>query len=139
MEEWFEETAREIRREIRRLVREFEELLRPIIDAETGEVEPLYEVLRGPDRIVIRIDLPGVRREDIEVYRTEDRITVRAKMSNPLNLCDIPAYSGCEIRGYRLDLELPPNVDTENIQAVYRKGYLEIILPRRKAYRVKVE
>ncbi len=139
MEEWFEETAREIRREIRRLVREFEELLRPIIDTETGEVEPLYEVLKRPDKVIIRVDLPGVRREDIEVYRTEDRITVRAKMGNPLNLCDIPVYSGCEIRGYRLDLELPPNVDTENIQAFYRKGYLEITLPRRKAYRVKVE
>ncbi|MEM1509401.1 MAG: Hsp20/alpha crystallin family protein [Thermofilaceae archaeon] len=139
MEEWFEETMREMRREIRRFMREFEELLKPLIDTDTGEIEPLYEVLKGPDKITIRVDLPRVRREDIEIYRTEDRLIVRAKMSNPLNLCDIPAYSGCEIRGYRLDLELPPNVDTERIQAIYRKGYLEIILPKHKAYRVKVE
>ena len=140
MEDWLEESIRAFRRELRRITREIEEmLLRPFVDADRGEVEPLYEILERPEELVIRIDLPKVKREDVEVYNLGDRIIVRAKMKEPVKLCDIPAYAGCEIRGYRLEVDVPPDIDTSRIQAVFRMGYLEIVLPRRRAYRVKVE
>ena len=109
MEDWLEESIRAFRRELRRITREIEEmLLRPFVDADRGEVEPLYEILERPEELVIRIDLPKVKREDVEVYNLGDRIIVRAKMKEPVKLCDIPAYAGCEIRGYRLEVDVPP-------------------------------
>lgn len=139
MEEWFEESLREFRRELRRLMREVERLFEPVVDAEQGEVEPLYDVIDSGDRILVRVDLPRVKKEDIEVTRVGNRIVIRAPMREPLRMCDIPYYARCEITGYRLELEIPPDVDVEGMQARFRSGYLEITIPRKRAFRVKVE
>ncbi|RLE88224.1 MAG: hypothetical protein DRJ96_05935 [Thermoprotei archaeon] len=140
MEEWIEESFRRFRRELLRFMREVEELVKPFTDVESGEVEPLYEVSDRPDRLVIRVDLPRVRgKEDVEVLRYGDRITIRARMREPLRISDIPFYSGCDIRGYKLEIELPSNADVEGIQATFRAGYLELVIPKRRAFRVRVE
>jgi len=139
VEEWFEESFRELRRELRRLLREVEQVFEPIVDAESGEVEPLYEVVDVGDRILVRVDLPKVSKEAVEVSIVGRRLVVRAAMREPLRLCDVPYYARCEVTGYKLELELPPDVDAEGAQASFRSGYLEVTLPRRKSYRVRVE
>jgi HSP20 family protein len=139
MEEWFEESFRELRRELRRLMREVEKFFEPVVDAERGEVEPLYEVIDAGDRILVRVDLPKVDKESVEVSVIGNKLVVKASMREPLRLCDLPYYARCEVAGYKLELEMPPDIDTEKIQATFRSGYLEITLPRKKAYRVKVE
>jgi HSP20 family protein len=139
MEEWFEESFRELRRELRRLMREVEKFFEPVVDAEKGEVEPLYEVIDAGDRILVRVDLPKVDKESVEVSVIGNKLVVKASMREPLRLCDLPYYARCEVTGYKLELEMPPDIDTEKIQATFRSGYLEITLPRKKAYRVKVE
>jgi len=139
VEEWFEESFRELRRELRRLLREVEQVFEPIVDAESGEVEPLYEVVDVGDRILVRVDLPKVSKEAVEVSIVGRRLVVRAAMREPLRLCDVPYYARCEVTGYKLELELPPDVDAEGAQASFRSGYLEVTLPRRNSYRVRVE
>lgn len=139
MEEWFEESIRELRRELRRLIREAEKLFEPVVDAERGEVEPLYEVIDAGDRILVKVDLPKAKKESLEVSIVGSRLIIKASMREPLRLCDLPYYARCEITGYKLELEIPPDIDTEKIQAVFRSGYLELTLPRKKAFRVKVE
>jgi len=140
VEEWFEESFRRFRRELLRFMREVEELLKPFSDVEMGEVEPLYDVADTPDYLIVRVDLPKVRRrEDVEVMRYGDRLVVRARISEPLRIYDIPFYSGCEIRGYKLEVELPSTVDVERIEALFRTGYLELRIPKRRAFRVRVE
>jgi HSP20 family protein len=139
MEEWFEESFRELRRELRRLMREVERFFEPVVDAESGEVEPLYEVVDAGDRILVRVDLPKVDKESVEVSVIGSKLVVKASMREPLRLCDLPYYARCEVTGYKLELEIPSDIDTEKIQATFRSGYLEIALPRKKVYRVKVE
>lgn len=139
MESWFEESFRELRRELRRLMREVEKMVEPAIDAETGEVEPLYEVIDAGDKLVVRVDMPKVNKNSIEVLRAGSKLVIRAGMREPVRLCDIPFYSRCEVTGYRLELDIPPDVDVERIQAAYRSGYLEVILPKQRVYRIKVE
>jgi HSP20 family protein len=139
VEEWFEESFRELRRELRRLLREAERLFEPVVDAERGEVEPLYEVVDAGDKVLVRVDLPKASKEAVEVSIVGRRLVVRASLREPLRLCDVPYYARCEVSGYRLELELPPDVDAESAQATFRSGYLEVTIPRRRSFRVKVE
>lgn len=140
MEDWFEETVERFRREMRRLMREMEELVKPVWDAEMGEVEPLYDVADTHDAVVVRVDLPGVRRrEDVQVSGHGNVLTIKARIDKPVRLCDIPFYSGCEIRGYKLELELAGEVDLERARAKFADGRLEVVIPRRRAFHVKVE
>ena len=139
MEEWIEEEIRRMRREVRRLIREVESFFEPFIDAERGEVEPLYEVKDVGDRIVVRVDLPKASKESIEVLRSGNKLVVKAKMREPLRLCDVPYYARCEVTGYKLELEIPPDVNTDEIKASFKSGMLEITLPKQRVYRVKVE
>ncbi|MEM2616302.1 MAG: Hsp20/alpha crystallin family protein [Thermofilaceae archaeon] len=139
MEEWFEREMRELRREIRRFIKEFENLFEPVFDIERGEVEPLHEVHDAGDKVIIRVDLPKAAKESVEVLRMGNRLLVRARMREPVRLCDVPFYARCEVSGYKLELELPPDANPEEITASFKAGFLEIIVPKQKVYRVKVE
>lgn len=139
MEEWIEEEIRRMRREIRRLIREVESFFEPFIDAERGEVEPLYEIVDVGDKIVVRVDLPKASRESVEVLRSGNKLIVKARMKEPVRLCDVPPYARCEVTGYKLELELPPDINADEIKASFKSGILEITLPKQRVYRVKVE
>lgn len=139
MEEWFEREVRDLRREIRRIVRRVEGFFEQFFDVERGEVEPLYEVIDAGDRVIVRVDLPKAERESVEVLRVGDKLVVRARMREPLRFCDIPLYARCEVSGYKLELELPPDVKPEEITASFKAGFLEVVLPKQRVYRVRVE
>ena len=64
--------ARELSREIGRRSREFYEFVMPAID--------MYEDENG---LVIKIDLPGFKRDEIRISIEEDVLSIRAKRMEP--------------------------------------------------------
>ena len=64
--------ARELSREIGRRSREFYEFVMPAID--------MYEDENG---LIVKIDLPGFKREEIKISIEEDILSIRAKRMEP--------------------------------------------------------
>jgi HSP20 family protein len=64
--------ARELSREIGKRSREFYEFVMPAID--------MYEDENG---LIVKIDLPGFKRDDIKISIEEDILSIRAKRTEP--------------------------------------------------------
>ncbi len=64
--------ARELSREIGKRSREFYEFVMPAID--------MYEDEKG---LIVKIDLPGFKREEIKISIEEDILSIRAKRMEP--------------------------------------------------------
>jgi len=141
-EEWFFEYIKRIRREMEELFAELEErMTRPMLDYDSKCLLPLYEIRDAGDKIVVRVDLPGVRSvNDITVRGTEDKLLIEAKMSVSACFDSLITYARRSYNFYKLELTLPAPVDFKKARAVFRNGVLEIRLPKKvKFYRVKVE
>lgn len=142
MEEWVFDRIRRMREEVEKMIKEVErELFAPLFSLEERCLEPLYEVEETSDEIVVRVDLPCVRRrEDIRVVAAEDRLLVEARMERAVSFEDLPMYGGVSFGMFKKEIALPSPVDPEGARAKFRGGILEIRLPKKhKAFRVRVE
>ncbi|NTU60680.1 MAG: Hsp20 family protein, partial [Deltaproteobacteria bacterium] len=70
-------------RELRLMGRLFDDVLRNFDrEAEGGEPEPTFprvDLVEAADEYVMRADLPGLRREDVELDVAADHVVVRGK------------------------------------------------------------
>jgi HSP20 family protein len=85
-------------------------------------------------------ELAGVRREEIEVHLTDGVLQFRGARAKPrLPECPVGDPDRCHVSVHVMEIDsgefersvtLPTDVQVEQISAVYRDGYLWIILPR---------
>ena len=79
--------------------------------------EPLVDVIQEPEQVKIITELPGVEKEDIQLFASERSLTF--DVTNP------------EHR-YHKELELPFEVDDESATSTYRNGVLETVIKRKR-------
>jgi len=125
MERWFEEAWR----------RPFSLLRRPfwpdINLSELDEISPSVDIYDDGNDIVVKADLPGMKKKDISINLTDDILTISGekKKEEKIERKDYHRYertSGSFSRSFRL----PEGIDTEKIRARYEDGVLEIRLPK---------
>jgi HSP20 family protein len=103
---------------------------------------PPTDVLETPDKYILRIELPGVGKENISIELAGNRLRLygeRLAESEPA----LAAYHSIErVHGlFERTFTLPGEVDPDGAEASYSDGILEIVLPKaehRKEARVMV-
>lgn len=97
---------------------------------ETGLL-PAVDLYDAGDRLVAKVDLPGVAPGDVEVTVEQGRLlTVRA--ARPVEEVKEDAYLWCERPAGRFarTIELPVDVDVEQVKATLANGVLQVVLPK---------
>jgi HSP20 family protein len=111
--------------------RNLEELLeRAPTLSQTAKWSPQIEVFERDGDLVVHADLPGVKREDVEVSVGDDVLTIRGERRQE-NRETQGGYRRTE-RGYGTffrQIPLPDGVDPTEIEAAYEDGVLEVIIP----------
>jgi HSP20 family protein len=111
--------------------RDLEELLvRAPALSQTAQWSPQIEVFERDGDLVVHADLPGVRREDVEVSVGDDVLTIRGERRQE-NRETQGGYRRTE-RSYGTffrQIPLPDGVDPTEIEAAYEDGVLEVIIP----------
>jgi len=112
---------------------------RPAWDLRNRCIEPLTHVSVAPDEVIITMDMPLVKPETIRVRPVEDDlIEVVAEMKKALKPSDLGVvHVEGEIREMRARARVPVPVEMKAVKFVFRKGILEIRLPRKR--RIPVE
>ncbi len=106
---------------------------------ETFNHMPRVDMYSTRDELVIEVELPGVKREDIELSLFKNTIRVKAikyetvEEENQNYVCMERAFG----RIYR-SIEIPFPVDTGRIKATYKNGILTVAIPRIEDRRVSV-
>ncbi|MHC1577645.1 MAG: Hsp20/alpha crystallin family protein [Candidatus Methanospirareceae archaeon] len=96
-----------------------------------GNLEPLYEVEEREDEFLVTFDLPRVRREDVEVNTTKDTVEVVARMSRAICWEHWGSVQRkITFQAFRKRIRLPEQVEPEKASAIFKKGILQINLPK---------
>ncbi|MBN2470331.1 MAG: Hsp20/alpha crystallin family protein [Anaerolineae bacterium] len=101
---------------------------------------PPTDVYRTDDRLVVVIEIAGMREEDFEIVLQGRQLVVGGVRQQLARHEDTIAYHQMEIeRGaFRTVIQLPWNVDRKKVSAGYRDGLLKIELPRLEGTQIRV-
>ncbi|MEM1580984.1 MAG: Hsp20/alpha crystallin family protein [Candidatus Bathyarchaeia archaeon] len=114
---------------------------RPSWDVSAQSLEPLCDVYVSHDKVIVTADLPKADPEGIRINGiSDDLIEITARMKIKINFGDlgVPHRRG-EFTCFSCRVPLPVPVDISRAKARFVKGILEITLPRKKGYEIKVE
>jgi HSP20 family protein len=102
-------------------------------DAKRSAWTPVVDIYRSNDsEIVVKAELPGVRREDIDVTVENGTLTIRGQRRREEAVAD-EAYHRVERRygSFTRSFTLPATADPSEVRADYRDGMLTIRVPIR--------
>jgi HSP20 family protein len=138
----------EMRRLLDSIERAFEDLWpEPVYDFEKGfrEIyrEPYVDVFETDKEVVVTVELPGVRKEDIDLTVREDSVEIKAEIKREEEKKEESGYQHRKMfQKYYTVIPLPCEVVPEKTRATYNNGVLEIRIPKAevsKGTKVKVE
>ena len=92
---------------------------------------PAVDVYEKGDSLVVKVELPGVKQDEVEVSASDDALTVKGQRTREAGVKDAD-YDRSEIAygNFYRSVALPSNVDTKNIEAVFEDGILRVTLQR---------
>ena len=91
---------------------------------------PQTEVFERNNQLVVRADLPGLSKDDINVDINNDRITIRGERQSEHEEDEKGVYRSERSYGsfYR-SVPLPQGIDVDQAKADFKNGVLEITMP----------
>jgi len=131
--------ARQPAREIEETGRRFEDVFgRPflpgiwrVFPSEEMVWAPAIDVLEQEDKFSVKVELPGVKEEDVHVSVTGDTLTIEGEKKAESEVKRKGYYySETSYGSFSRSITIPSTVDTGKIEANYDKGVLEITLPK---------
>lgn len=126
--------------ELRLLTERFSRLLDQLSagwPADLGLPSPLGELEETDDGYVVRLELPGVKKGDVDVELAGRRLTVRAERKETERK-GILRRTTRTTGKFLFDTLLPGEVDQEGIDALLEEGVLTIRLPKPESERRQV-
>ncbi|HVK54000.1 MAG TPA: Hsp20/alpha crystallin family protein [Burkholderiales bacterium] len=103
------------------------ELMAPLSDMRI----PGIDVIDRDDEILVRAEVPGVDKNDLDISIANHTLTIKGSISREEKE-ERGDYYRCEISsgGFVRNVELPANVDASKVNATLKNGILEIQLPK---------
>lgn len=92
---------------------------------------PHVDMIDRENEILIKAELPGVEKKDIDISVTSSTVTIKGKTSHEEKEEKDDYYRREISRGeYCRTLALPVNVDDDKAKATFKDGMLELSLPK---------
>lgn len=93
--------------------------------------EPEIDVKEEADRYLVHADLPGVKKEELDISVTGNLLVIKGERKQEKETKEKDYYYSERVFGsFSRTLELPTEVDASKVQAAYKDGVLEIALPK---------
>jgi len=111
-------------------------------DLGRGSLEPLASVSETEDRVIVEVDLPLVRKDDIRIRLIEGGLEVEASLTRCVRFARWGTVQrSCEFRSFYKLVPLPCPVVTDGVQATFKRGILRVTLRKRRAqeHRIPIE
>jgi HSP20 family protein len=114
-----------------------------LVEPFEGAHMPSMDVIDHDQDILVRLEVPGIDKKDIDISVTDATLTVKGSHATESKE-EKPNYFRCEISrsDFSRTVALPVNVDSTKVSATLKDGILEISLPKTdgaKRHTVKVQ
>jgi HSP20 family protein len=99
-----------------------------------GTLVPPVDIFdNGNHELAITAELPGMKKEDIEITVDSNTLTMRGEKKAPATISDDQCHRVERVYGtFSRSFSLPPTVDGTKVTADYKEGVLTITLPMRE-------
>jgi len=92
---------------------------------------PAVDVEERDQEYVVRAELPGVAREDVNITTRGNILTIRGEKKQTKEARDSDYHRTERLYGsFQRSFSLPGNVKEDKIEASFREGILEIVVPK---------
>jgi len=112
---------------------------------DVGTRTPAIEIYEEKDDVVVKAELPGMTREDLELNISDNLLTIKGEKKKEEEVKEKGYYySERSYGGFTRTVEIPKDVQTDKVRASFKDGVLEIRIPKteeakRKEVKIKVE
>jgi len=99
---------------------------------------PVTDVSETPDFLVLKLEVPGMDREDLKISVENNTLTVRGEKKQETSSEDETFFRTERSYGsFERTFALPSHVDHDNVKASLENGVLTVRLPRREEARAR--
>ncbi len=126
-----------LQREMNRLI----DTLAPNMNGNVDQIsfKPAAEIYETPDAIQLRVELPGVEAQDLDIQVTAEAVSISGERKNAVQ-AEEKGTVRSEFRygKFRRIIQLPVRVQNSQVTAEYKEGILRLSLPKTEAEKHKV-
>lgn len=129
--------AEDVFKEMERMMRDFQDFSQQFPSSKNFFPADISDKNR---EIVLRAEMLGVNEEDIKIRMSGNAVTIAAESKEELNEKKESYYrKERKSRSYQRTFRLPDavEIDTDNMEANYEQGILELKLPKKKQKKEK--
>ena len=99
---------------------------------------PIVDVFEEKDEIVVKAELPGMEKENIELNLSDHTLTIKGEKKKEEEVKEENYYrSERSYGGFLRTLELPKDVHADKVKASFKNGILEVRMPKTEAAKAK--
>lgn len=110
----------------------------PVLSDERADWAPSVDLYEEGDEMVLKADLPGMKRDDIDLSIENGDLVIRGERSDEKKIDEENCYRLERSRGVFLRrMALPSEVEADAVSARFQDGVLEVRFPRPKAEEVE--
>jgi HSP20 family protein len=91
---------------------------------------PALDLYQNNDSVIAVLELPGMRKEDIEISLHDGMLTISGERKAQIQEGEQAERTERYVGKFRRSITLPSRVDTNKVSATYRDGILTITLPK---------
>ncbi|MBI5149340.1 MAG: Hsp20/alpha crystallin family protein [Candidatus Omnitrophica bacterium] len=99
---------------------------------------PEVDIVDEKDQIRVKADVPGMKKDEIEVNVENDVLTIRGEKKEEKEIKEKDFIRSERYYGaFHRSFSLPSSVDASKVNASYKDGVLEITLPKKEGAKPK--
>ena len=93
---------------------------------------PNTDIFETETELVIKMEIPGISKDDIEICLEERTLTIRGQRRDACHSGGKCCYRQLEIEygPFEREILLPKNINAGQVRANYHNGFLHIVFPR---------
>ena len=92
---------------------------------------PAIDLIDTRDNVMVKVELPGIQKEDVEISLKDDHLTIRGEKKQEKEEKGKNRYYVERTYGsFARTITLPTKVKADKVKAAYKDGILEIELPK---------
>ena len=93
--------------------------------------EPAVDLYEDKDAVVVKAELPGMTKDDIQVNITDHMLILKGEKKKDEEVKEKEYYRSERIYGaFTRSVPLPTETDPEKVHATFKNGVLEVRLPK---------
>jgi HSP20 family protein len=91
---------------------------------------PALDLYQNNESVVARVELPGMRKEDIEISLQDGMLVIAGERKQETSQSEKAERTERYVGKFRRSIALPAQVEMNKVTATYRDGILTITMPK---------